>query len=229
MKTCVKVKKNWHRKFQNASVTWQWFRSKEIGCHKNWNWEMLNGVCLLVNSCLKSKDRWDFCITLWLATRNGIITITPSPENHGRYPGHAFTWKAKMNIHSSKMMFCIWQHQLGVSFYEVLKPTEPITDDHYQTQLMRLSRELKDKRPQYSEKHYKVILHHDNTWLYARKCQGILGNIEMGSPSSPVVFFLWLSFFLINGTQPGWPSHSVLWRSTKLYWFMDHFKRWPVL
>jgi len=32
----------------------------------------------------------------------------------------------------------------------------------YRKQLMRLSRALKDKRPQYNERHDKVILQHDN-------------------------------------------------------------------
>ena len=33
-----------------------------------------------------------------------------------------------------------------VVYYELLKPIETITDDRYRTQLMRLSRALKDKR-----------------------------------------------------------------------------------
>lgn len=47
-------------------------------------------------------------------------------------------------------------------YYELLKPTETITGDRYRTQLMRLSRALKDKRLQYNERHDKVILQHDN-------------------------------------------------------------------
>ena len=48
--------------------------------------EMLNGVCLLVNSCLKGKDGRDFCIALRLGTKNRFITIIPSAENHGKFP-----------------------------------------------------------------------------------------------------------------------------------------------
>jgi len=73
-------------------------------------------------------------------------------------PGHAST--AKPNIHSSKLMLGIsW---LGVVYYELLKPSETITVDLYRKQLMRLRRALKDKRPQYNERHDKVILQHDN-------------------------------------------------------------------
>ena len=41
---------------------------------------------LLLNSCLKGKDGRDFCIALWLGTKNRFITIIPSAENHGEFP-----------------------------------------------------------------------------------------------------------------------------------------------
>jgi len=66
-------------------------------------------------------------------------------------------------------MLCIWWDQLGVVYYELLKPTETITGDRYRTQLMRLSRALKDKRPQYNERHDKVILQHDNARPHVAK------------------------------------------------------------
>ena len=50
-----------------------------------------------------------------------------------------------------------------------LKPTETITGDRYRTQLMRLSRALKDKRPQYNKRHDKVILQHDNARSHVAK------------------------------------------------------------
>ena len=76
---------------------------------------------------------------------------------------------AKPNIHGSKVMLCIWWNQLDVVYYELLKPTETITGDHYRTQLMHLSRALKDKRPQYNERHDKVILQNDNARPYVAK------------------------------------------------------------
>ena len=66
-------------------------------------------------------------------------------------------------------MLCIWWDQLDVVYYELLKPTETITGDLYRTQLMRLSRALKDKRPQYNERHDKVILQHDNARPHVAK------------------------------------------------------------
>ena len=39
---------------------------------------------------------------------------------------HASTSTTKPNIHGSKVMLCIWWDQLGVVYYELLKPTETI-------------------------------------------------------------------------------------------------------
>ena len=83
--------------------------------------------------------------------------------------GHASTSTAKPNIHGSEVMLCYWWDQLGVVYYELLKLTETIIGDRYRTQLMRLSRALKDKRPQYNERHDKVILQHDNARPHVTK------------------------------------------------------------
>ena len=84
-------------------------------------------------------------------------------------PGHASTSTIKSNIHGSKVMLCIWWDQLGVVYYELLKLTKTITGDQYRTQLMHLSRALKDKRLQYNERHDKVILQHDNARPHVAK------------------------------------------------------------
>ena len=46
-------------------------------------------------------------------------------------------------------------------YYELLEPSETIIGDWYRTQLMRLSRLLKEKCPQYQDRHDKVIFQHD--------------------------------------------------------------------
>ena len=86
-------------------------------------------------------------------------------------------------------MLCIWWDQVGVVYYELLQPNETVTDDRYQLQLMRLSRELKEKRPQYEQRHDKIILQHDNARPHAAQAvkKYILGNVEMGSPTPPAV------------------------------------------
>ena len=50
----------------------------------------------------------------------------------------------------------------NVIYYELLKTNETITGEQYRTQLMRLSRALREKRAQYQQRHEKVILQHDN-------------------------------------------------------------------
>ncbi|GFU40774.1 mariner Mos1 transposase [Trichonephila clavipes] len=104
--------------------------------------------------------------------------IIPSAENHGDIPAMVPRRRPKVrNIHGSKVMLIIWWDQLGVVYYELLKPTETITGDRYRTQLMRLSRALKDKRPQYNERHDKVILQHDNARPHVAKV--VKTNLEM--------------------------------------------------
>ena len=49
-----------------------------------------------------------------------------------------------------------------INYYELLKLNEPITGKWYRTQLIRLSRALREKLPQYEQRHDEVILQHDN-------------------------------------------------------------------
>jgi len=48
-------------------------------------------------------------------------------------------------------------------YYELLKPGDSITGDRYRLQLIRLSRALREKQPEYKQRHDKIILLHDNT------------------------------------------------------------------
>ena len=84
-------------------------------------------------------------------------------------PGHASTSSALQNIHAAKVMLCIWWDQAGVIYYELLNPNATITRELYRTQLMRLSRALHEKRPQYEQRHKKVILQHDNSRPHVAK------------------------------------------------------------
>ncbi|GBP72541.1 Mariner Mos1 transposase [Eumeta japonica] len=49
-----------------------------------------------------------------------------------------------------------------VNIHRKTKYSERITETLYRTQLMRLSRALKEKRPKYYSRHDKIILLHDN-------------------------------------------------------------------
>lgn len=50
----------------------------------------------------------------------------------------------------------------GVIYHELLKPSETITGDVYRRQLMRLKRAIEEKRPEWDNRHDKIILLHDN-------------------------------------------------------------------
>ena len=140
LKTRAKCKENWqnhwewlNKPFRNASKPWEWFRSKENGFRTNWSWEMLNGVSLLAKSCFKDKIGRGFYIALWLATGDGSTTLILQRRKSWGMPGHVSTSTARPNIHGAKVVLLIWWDQLGVVYYEPLKPSETIIGDWYQT------------------------------------------------------------------------------------------------
>ncbi|GBN51835.1 Mariner Mos1 transposase [Araneus ventricosus] len=106
---------------------------------------MLNSVFSCVNSCFNGRKRKVFlhhyrdCDGKWIHYDN------PKRRNSWGKPIHSSTSSAKPNIHGSKLLLCIWWDQLGAVYYELLKLNESIMGGHYQLQLMRLSRALKEK------------------------------------------------------------------------------------
>ena len=59
-------------------------------------------------------------------------------------------------------MLCIWWDQKGVVHYELLKPSDTITGDVYRRQLMRLKVAIEEKRPEWVNRHSKLIFQHDH-------------------------------------------------------------------
>ncbi len=111
---------------------------------------------------LQRQKRKGFLHRIVTGDEKWIHYDNPKRKKSWGPPGHASTSTAKQNIHASKLMLCIWWDQLGVVYYELLQPGETVTGELYRRQLMRLSKALKEKRPQYFERHDKVILQHDN-------------------------------------------------------------------
>lgn len=111
---------------------------------------------------LQRQKRKGFLHRIVTGDEKWIHYDNPKRKKTWGHRGHASTSTAKQNIHGEKIMLCIWWDQLGVVYYELLQPNETVTGALYRTQLMRLSRALKQKRPQYNERHDKVILQHDN-------------------------------------------------------------------
>ena len=94
--------------------------------------------------------------------------IIRSAKNHGADQANHQHRTAKPNIHSAKLMLCIWRDQLGVVYYELLQPNETITGERFQ-QLMQLSQALKQKQPYYVKRHDKVIFQNDNARPHVAK------------------------------------------------------------
>ena len=59
--------------------------------------------------------------------------------------------------------------QKGVIYYELLKPGETVNTERYRQQMIDLNQALREKRPEYQERQYKVILLHDNAPLHTAK------------------------------------------------------------
>lgn len=81
------------------------------------------------------------------------------------FPRHAYTYidsQAKYPWFKAHALYLVG----STEYYELLKPNETITGDRYQTQLTHLSRALKEKRPQFNERHDKVILQLNNARLH---------------------------------------------------------------
>ena len=96
--------------------------------------------------------------------KNGSTTIIQRRGNHGdhlamlqhRQPSRIFMEKNSCCV--VHLVGSAWCHVL----VELLKPNETVTGAFYRTQLMRLSRALKEKCAHYF-RHDKIILLHDNT------------------------------------------------------------------
>ncbi|GBP37916.1 Mariner Mos1 transposase [Eumeta japonica] len=89
---------------------------------------------------LQRQKRKGFLHPIVTGDEKGIHYDYPKRKKSWGKPSHASTSCAKPNIHGAKLLLCIWWDQQGVIYYELLKPNEIITADHYQLQLMRLSR-----------------------------------------------------------------------------------------
>jgi len=63
--------------------------------------------------------------------------------------------------YSWKKTHVVWWNQLDVVYYELLNRMRSLLG--FSTELMRLSRALKEKRAHYYSRHDKIILLHDNT------------------------------------------------------------------
>lgn len=77
-------------------------------------------------------------------------------------PGQPSTSTPKPNRFGKKTMLCVWWDQQGIIYFELLKPGETVNTDRYHQQLIKLHRAIREKRPEFKERHDSLIFLHDN-------------------------------------------------------------------
>jgi len=78
--------------------------------------------------------------------------------------------------------------QKGLVYYELLKSGDSITGDRYRLQLIHLSRALREKRPEYEQRHDKVILLYDNARPHVAKVKKYLKTLTWDVLPHPPYF-----------------------------------------
>lgn len=113
-------------------------------------------------SLLARQKKKSFLWRIVTGDEKWIYYDNPKRKKSWVSPGEPSTSTPKRNIHGHKLLLCIWWDQLGVVYYELLKPNETVTADVYQRQLNKLNDVMLQKRPAIASNRRKVILLHDN-------------------------------------------------------------------
>lgn len=168
----------------------------------NWNRDMLNGVCLFLNSCLKSKNGRNFCIALWPRTKDGFVTITRSVEDYvdisTKFLRH---WSNRISRLQRYGVYLVAAARCSVSW--VIK----IVWNNYRRSLPNA-----------------IHAYDSIKWFFSMTRLAKWSKHTWKRPIPPSVLptrcSLWLSFVSIDGTQPDWKTLLVLWKSQTF----DHLK-----
>ncbi|UYV80290.1 SETMAR, partial [Cordylochernes scorpioides] len=86
----------------------------------------------------------------------------PTRQKSWGLPGQFPKKTPRPNRFGKKAMLCVWWDQTGVVYFELLKPGEMVNTNRYEQQMHSLREALNEKRPEWREKHNKLILQHDN-------------------------------------------------------------------
>ncbi|UYV77993.1 SETMAR [Cordylochernes scorpioides] len=108
-------------------------------------------LCLNSLGMTQNISRW-----IWIPFSN------PTRQKLWGLPGQFPKQTPKPNRFGKKAMLCIWWDQTGIVYFELLKPGETVNTSRYEQQMHSLREALNEKRPEWREKHNKLILQHDN-------------------------------------------------------------------
>lgn len=111
-------------------------------------------ICL---SLLAKQKKKSFLWRIVMGDEKWILFDNPKRQKHWMNPGQPTISTPKRNIHSNKVLLCIWWDQERVVYYELLPPGRTVTD-RYNKQIKQLSQELIKKRPQIAANRRKIIL-----------------------------------------------------------------------
>ena len=118
---------------------------------------------------IQRQQRKSFLHRIVTGDEKWIYFDNPKRTKHWTDPGQPVKLTPKRNIHGKKVLLCIWWDQKGVLYYELLKPGQTITGEVYKGQLNKLNQSLKEKRPEWANRHERVILLHDNARPHVAK------------------------------------------------------------
>ena len=142
---------------------------------------------------IQRQQRKSFLHRIVTGDEEWIFYDNPKKKKYYAWSIVAINFNINTMADDSKIMLCIWWNQKDLVYYELLKPGDFITDDRYRLQLIRLSRALREKRPEYEQRHNKVILLHDNARPYVAK----VVKKYLGCFTTPAVFSGHCSFWLL--------------------------------
>ena len=161
--------------------------------------------------------------------KNGSTTIILNAWRHGWCQMHQ-VHQRQNEISMLRRLCCASGRIKEVIYYELLKPSETITGDRYR--LIRLNQALKEKRPEWDNRHNKLILLHDDARPHVAKpvkkyLEGVKWEILPHPPYSPDIAPSDFHLFhhSIHAVGPFWRTIQFLWRYQKMAWWMDRFKR----
>jgi len=115
------------------------------------------------NTCqilLARQKRKSFLHRIVTDDEKWIYFQNPKRKKSWIDPAQSSISSSRPNRFGRKPMLCVWWDQEGVTYYELLKPSETVNAHGYQ-QLIKLHRALREKR-HYWKRHDKLIFLHDN-------------------------------------------------------------------